>query len=393
MYKNLLLGCIAGVVLLSSCGKDDDDNNNGVAPQAVIIDEDITSARTLSKINAAGQTDYIVTEEIDILADVTIEPGVIIVFWEGTDFWVRNQGSLNAVGTDNEMIVFKGDQNTAGYWGGLFFNTDDVNNILSHVTIQNAGAGDHTIPVQKGAVIVYDNARLKMQHSEIEKSGGYGLYLDGVNVKLDEFSYNIIEGSLDAPVMALVPIFKFLDGTTTYTGNTKNYIDVNSASGIRNVQGSNVWKKLDVPYRLPSHRIDIQGNVEVQPGAEFIGQPNGGVRVVSGGSFKAIGTATDSISFRGEQQSSGYWPGFQFVSNSTLNDFSYVTISDGGGANDFNIPARKANLEVYNGATFKITNSTVKNSDGAGIYVVSGGNLTHSGNAYSGNSDGNVVHQ
>ncbi|MCP4348557.1 MAG: choice-of-anchor D domain-containing protein [Desulfobacterales bacterium] len=93
---------------------------------------------------------------------LTIEPGVVVKFWEGTDTPLNNNfniiinGQLTARGTESEPIRFTSSRSPAspGDWGYIEFSEDatpaifDENgeylegSILEHVTIEYGGGGD-----------------------------------------------------------------------------------------------------------------------------------------------------------------------------------------------------------------------------------------------------------
>ena len=78
--------------------------------------------------------------EMDIEAALTLAPGVAVHMASGAEWTVRDGGSLNAVATEDEPIVFRGQTPAPGYWNGLHYNaswSDD--NKLHHVELHHAG--------------------------------------------------------------------------------------------------------------------------------------------------------------------------------------------------------------------------------------------------------------
>jgi hypothetical protein len=382
--KKLFFLALTLVALHQSCKKESDSPSSS----PIIISTNITTATTLDKVTPAGEPDYIVTVPIVISADVVVKPGVIIVFKNGADFTINTAGSLNATGTVTAPIVFKGEQDIRGFWGGLYFKSMNANNKLIYCTVGNAGGNDHTIPAKKGAVIVYGTGMLEIANSIILKSGGFGLLLTEASSMLDNSKNNSYKTCILGPVGLPVSSIFALDSTSDYSGNDLNYIDC-SDDGV--VSGTQTWQALNVPYLLPEAIIQITGNVKVEAGVHVKARQGAGIQVKETGSLKAIGTATSGIIFEGNQNVKGYWAGIQFNSMNSNNIFKYVTISDGGSATSgFIIPIRKANVEVNETGSLEITYSTIKNSNGYGIRVITGGSLTQNNNTFTSNTDGNV---
>lgn len=150
------------------------------------------------------------------------------------------------------------------------------------------------------------------------------------------------------------------------------------------------WQKLNVAYRMSANLESITGGVVIAAGATFIGQPNGGLRINTGGSLKANGSLIAPITFKGEQDVVGYWRGLRFNSNNANNLLNNVTISNGG-ERGFDGAERKANVEISSGGIATITNSTMAKSGGVGIRVQSGGVLTQSGLIFSNNIGVNIL--
>lgn len=314
-----------------------------------------------------------------IIADVTILPGAQFLGQPNGGIEVISSGSLNAVGTSSNKIVFKGEQDVDGYWKGLSIESNNTSNEFTYVEVTNGGEEGFDGANIKTNIMVDGSGRLKMTNSKSSKSGGYGLYTRALESSLPGFANNILTDNV-APVATRVNHYHYFDSNSDFTGNDDDYID--SYWSNKDVTSNNTWNALNVPYRMAANVEDIAATITIQAGANFIGQPNGGFRVISGGSLKADGTASNRISFKGEQDVSGYWKGLRFMSNSANNSFDNVIISNGG-EEGFDGGNRKANIEISNGGLFSITNSTISKSGGNGIRVQSGGTLSQSGLTFS----------
>jgi hypothetical protein len=101
-------------------------------------------------------------------------------------------GTLNAVGTKKDSIIFQGDRldrkyfGNVGYpgeWGGLYFNKTSYNNLMEYVVLRNCGnsttlgeAVFSPAAIQLNQDTVFGtNAKLTMRYCTIENSIGYGI--------------------------------------------------------------------------------------------------------------------------------------------------------------------------------------------------------------------------
>lgn len=83
---------------------------------------------------------YRVLNTLQLDAAVSIEPGTVFEFAEGEGLRVNGPGSLTAVGTSSERIVFEGAQPVPGFWRGLYFSGSWTSeNQLNEVVVRHGG--------------------------------------------------------------------------------------------------------------------------------------------------------------------------------------------------------------------------------------------------------------
>lgn len=103
---------LIGTISVSSCTSDDSTAEEPIAqtdpPVVLTCDHFSKNPNTVLKDNPNAAVDYIVTCRMSISDDVTIEPGVTIAFQADAGFWIRETGSLNAVGNAAKRITFTG---------------------------------------------------------------------------------------------------------------------------------------------------------------------------------------------------------------------------------------------------------------------------------------------
>lgn len=98
--------------------------------------------------------------QLAINTALTIEPGVIVEMGQGAELRINENGSMNAVGTENDPIIFRGTVNQPGSWGTIYFtHTQSPLNRLHHMEIRNAGEGSN-----KGAVYMWAKPTLSVQN-------------------------------------------------------------------------------------------------------------------------------------------------------------------------------------------------------------------------------------
>ena len=119
------------------------------------------------------------TEGVTLIgAHVTIAPGTIFEFDNDGGFCVR-QGSLKAVGTTSQPIIFKGIQGGNGRWVGLSYHSNSSENQLVNCII--TGGGSKKSPVSDGIANVVlgsylgDLGTVTVSNCEISHSGGWAI--------------------------------------------------------------------------------------------------------------------------------------------------------------------------------------------------------------------------
>lgn len=137
------------------------------------------------------QDSLIVSEGVTL----TIQPGTTLMFHDGVDLVVN--GTLNAKGTVEEPIVFRGDRldhlfpylpydNTTNRWGGIRFSATSQDNLMEQCDVHSGTFGircDSTLNLDA------DRPVLRLINSVVHNVGGHGL--DVYNSSVDAIGSQI----------------------------------------------------------------------------------------------------------------------------------------------------------------------------------------------------------
>jgi hypothetical protein len=356
-------------------------NTDGVSKDKVLItatpaepetiDANISAKTVLiNRISNPNFPDYVVTKDIAVNAELTINPGVVIAFARDTRFIVNdNGGVLIAKGEADKKIRFEGREKTKGFWTGLQVNSASGANQMEYVEITNAGAKNFTGTIKGGMVLMGNyKAQMSIKNCSFIANHGHGLYIEN-GVKLLGFSNNTFKENTESGVLLDANNVKLLDANSAYTGgNGRNVIEIASSILDGNMNSEIQWvlPKDKTPYRI-SQSIKIHSGLKILPGTilEF---ERDVVMQIENGFLDATGTRENKIIFRGADGTNAYWKGIIFYSNSQRNTIEYADIT--GGGSSAIVSATKANLAIYGtGARMLIKNCTISNSGGYGVYV------------------------
>ena len=323
-----------------------------------------------------SQPCYNVNNSIDVSdnATLTIDPGVTLIFSQGADFRVQNDGLLLASGTEAERILFTGAIRSPGYWQGIDINSA-AESTINFVTVEYGG--DDSL----ANIDVRFDARANITNSIIRRSGNWGVRIAG-SATITEFSNNMITANENAPVTIDVDKLTILQSSNSFVGNetslneNRDYIHVTSGF----VETNQNIQKLDVDYRMVG-QYTIEALVEIEPGVQFVFEADAGLMIDGSGTLQAIGTQEQNIVFTALEPTPGYWEGIQFSFNNNNNILDYTTVEYGGIGNNSD-----ANVGVF-GSDGRLTlrNSTIRHSSQFGVYLHDRIDLTMENNIISEN--------
>ena len=333
---------------------------NPPAGPATTLDCTINTPTTLT--NGPGAVDYVVDCVVDVTAALTIEPGVVIEFAENGGIGVYDNGSINAIGTNDEQIVFRSTTGDKGYWRGIHVETNSSSNSFDNVVIQDAGS-NYVYCCNEIASLFIKGGQFSIVNSRIENGAGMGMLVKDA-AKLSDYRNVVITAHDDYPMSLSMERAGELDGLSSdYSGNAKPYIEIRP----RQVKEPTVIQPANVPFYLAENVLDIIQNLTLNAGTELVMGENTGLGVYDNGSLKIQGTSSDPVKIRGYEPIAGYWRGIHMETNSLSNDIRYAEISEAG-SNYVYCCNEPATILFKKGST-SISKTTLKNGGSYGIYA------------------------
>lgn len=350
------------------------------------LPSNISSNTTLPDLFAdEAYPDYYANRSVQITAGLTLDAGVVIECASDITIFVNGANAyLNAGGTASRNIIFRGSEKIKGWWKTINFNSVNLNNKLDHVQVLHAGSS--AIAGYKTAIYIKSSSscRAAITNTRISLTDGYGLFIDGNENGLIDFSGNTFSDNSDAPMMVGAHSLYSLDYATQYSGNGIQAIVVKGPTNAR-FESSGSIKALGVDYHFMSN-AELRTNLTFEPGVTCLFNSGTRLWVTSDGAIIANGSASEKITFSGIFASPGAWNGIELASASPENSIDYAIISYGG-----NSSGRDANIYMFNPSKLTLTNSTISDSQTWGLFKASGStDLTESNNVFFNNASGDI---
>ncbi len=399
-FRNITYALIASLLLFSACGEDEDPEpvgNPPVANAGVDLDAKVNSSVTL---NGTGSSD---------------PDGALTYSWALT---TRPDGSSASINNGTQATATFTPDVEGTYVATLTVTDTDGNNDTDATTITVTEAvGNPPVAVivdENGSAITEDR-----RNNTVAVTTAYNL--DGTD------SYDLDNDLLTyAWTIASKPSGST---TATITGNDQNKavftpdvageytvrLTVSDPGGNTNsaevtitantspvivsgtISADTIWKDIyadpNVPDYLATGNVTAAAELTVAPGVVVHFQEDVVFTIQeNGGALIAEGTAEKGIVFTSADEAGDiHWGGMVVKSSSSNNILNYARVSYAGGENNllYVSPAwRKGGIVVSGDGRLKITNSTVANNEGDGIFVEGANSLTQfENNAFAENEN------
>ena len=312
---------------------------------------------------------------------LTIEPGVTIMF-TGTNghIDVGENAGIKMVGTAEKPIrlVNPLNNNNPGAWRGITIHSNRNDNQFEYVEFINGGSDEN-------AVVACDG-KLSMKHCLINGGLGNGveLYYSGV---FTAFENNTIKNVVYPLWINEHEKASLLGSGNTYTNNTNNMIALDDYW----LESDATFSNQGIPYFIPQGlQISDNSKMTVEAGAEFVFDYEKRLVVSEDCKMEVNGTANLPVIFRA-LNAEDPWSGIEFWSNRNGNVINYAKIMNCG-TGDYG--SDRCCLWIGSNAKLTLTNNVFgpSNYNGVGIESIENwGNVTHSGNTFTGCAEGNVL--
>ncbi|MDN4166747.1 hypothetical protein QWY31_14645 [Cytophagales bacterium LB-30] len=343
-----------------------------VNPGPVVL-ESIDANRTLANLVNGDAPDYVVTTDLHVDAELTIDPGVVISFQNNSSILINSgSGAIIAEGTAADPIRFIGNYENGARWEGMIVYSNDNRNKLSYVQIENTGA---TIILDgvKAGLALFSGAVLGIEHSSSTGSAGYGMYMrDGA--ELSSFVENAFtDNALQGMYMPANYVF-MLDEATAYSDN-------NALAGIRILASSidlaqgqeQTWvAPADGSAYIVNESLSIDAGWILNPGVKILMGNDARIDINVDGFIQARGTAEQHVVFA--NATGAFWKGIIIYSNNQTNSFTYTDFHRG--ANSAILSGVSASVALFSTAVAKFENCDFINETGYSLYVQDGALLS-----------------
>jgi hypothetical protein len=316
---------------------------------------------------------YRILDDLTVEAQLTIEPGVQLVFSQDTRMEIDATGSLIAAGTADATILLTTTEATPGYWQGLYFNeSSSVSNTLQHAVIEYGGGYDFPNCTPANVCVRAPNAndvgRLEMSHTVLRHSAGAGFSF-GAYADISTFTENTVTQNADAAGVVHGNIIGCLDASpsSSYTGNV---IDILIVEGDH-IETDQTMRYLAIPYRIADDLV-VEAHLTVEPGVALEFAQGTRMEIEENGALTAQGTTDATILFTTTDPTPGYWDGLWFNgSTSVSNVFEFVTVEYAGGYDFANGGRANICLSTPAGANTHLTmhDSVIRHSLGYGLWI------------------------
>ncbi len=258
----LVLGCVA---LLFSCTKEE-------TPGEI---ETLTSVDVSTVLNDSVL--YIVEDALQVNSALVIPPGTVIKFQEDTRIDINAGGSITAIGTADEPIVFtsikddsrKGDSNDdkkatspASQDWGCIIAAGDLSTFSYCEFYYGGGFGDHTSTLEVKSKVIVTNCTFAYNYGGLLDDNTNGA-LSLLQADLESVVSNNIFFENDIPVA--INVSMNFDATNIFH-NPEDELITNKYNGIFVQDYSNYdavsWLENEVPFILTGH-MGIEGGASL----------------------------------------------------------------------------------------------------------------------------------
>jgi hypothetical protein len=331
------------------------------------------------------------------ILNITLEAGTTIAFEKNSSMEIGSKTIFNAIGTDDEPIVFTSSQieKQAGDWKNIsFYSGAPI--WLDNCVFEYGGKSDPYMPNDNGILVVHGSfVSIKNSLIQHSASSGIDLFSQSQNLSFPDFvdfkgnTFNDLNGY----AVTLFPQSIFsLEKENDY-GDFGVYVKESEIGS-----GTHLWKNIGADYFVDGDiGINASGNgakVVIEPGVviKFI---SGGFHIGYGSQFGTLlaeGTEDMPIIFTSAKDNPqrGDWGAIKFYSGAAsgcILDHCQILY---GGASSINGFAASIHI-CCNMINVTVKNSTIAHSSSSGIHIYGNAMPNFDNNTFFDNVDGDYL--
>ncbi|MCP4805385.1 MAG: hypothetical protein GY913_09230 [Proteobacteria bacterium] len=356
---------------------------------------------------------WYVAEKVDVSGGstpvLTLSDGLELEFAVDATFYVGGYstsytyGALVVDGASSGVTMTSAESSpAAGDWKGLYFGygNDSGSSDLVGLTVEYAGGNGH------GGIYAYKAGTIYLDDCTVQDNAGHGLKAasddsyfhvqsstiqdnedDGVHAQVlsgagsPTFASNVVTGNGGYPVRINAGSVSELDSTSTYSGNTSDFIVLDSGTLDAAVE---TLRLQDVDY-LITGKVTVTGSADIEAGVTL--EHDGGWWYLNSGDLTASGTSASPIVFTSAESApaAGDWAGVYVLGGSSMVTMDHTTLEYGGAG------SVSGHIHCFTGSSITLTDVTTQYSDSYGLYTYSTtcgsgkwslSNITYASNSY-----------
>lgn len=351
-------------VTLSACK----EKNNGILG-AQKLDCTISGNLTLTDRNPNG-IDYYAECDVEVISGtLTIEPGTSIMFKSGSGLRILQNGSIRALGNSASPITMAG-ETALSPWYGIYITSNSPLNEMSYCNITGGASQsnfyNYNIGGDKAAAIsITDGGKLALNNSTVSGSASIGIAVNEGS-QITGLANVTVSNCLSYPMLIAANSLTNSLGLSTcsFTGNQIQRIAIFSNGGTSGMY----LNATQIPYLVLNMLYISGGNIVINQGVNIFMGAQSYMQLDNNGYFDINGTLSQPVIIRGDVATAGYWQGLIVNTNSPLNVFDYLQISDGGSTiNCFAPDPSNIQIGCINTARLTLNNCSSTNQIGCQV--------------------------
>jgi uncharacterized repeat protein (TIGR01451 family) len=288
----------------------------------------------------------------ELSGDVTVDAGVTLTIEAGVTVKgdsgfggaeLRVEGTLDAIGTDSQPIIFTSIADTGAYqWSGLAFDGGTGN--LEYVTIRYAGQQNSVLEgilgSYQGSDLAARNSTLNMEHVTFRDVVGnnheHGLVIENSQVEMTDCLFTNLGGEAysdtERPMVVVGENTQLTMHDCHFTGNPNNRVLLKPGAMMGHDATLYMQPELEGYEIQENFTVPASTTLSIEPGVQVMGFDDKALKVQ--GEMISIGTPTQPITFTASATTGevSRWSGLIFDGSEGrgTGDLRYVTVQYAG---------------------------------------------------------------